>query len=275
MKKTLSIAAILLLCAAAANAGLTYSGGTFTWTSTTTADSMVNAGSPTTNFGDSNQLNIASGASPIKSYMQFDLPDNGNFTTANIVGATFTLYKQSEANDTYHDMRSKSFLLAGLKEANEGWTESGITFNQAIQYYGSTTTAVGDSKYFVYKATQIDPLYPYDPTNPPAIQLTSTGTKIAWPADNSLVSNTWNLIGDLNMDQRDPNLRWNFLNLIDDDTDDSLTIMMGPNNSLYFLSKEDGDGSSAPMITITFVPEPATLSLLVLGAAAALRRKRN
>lgn len=48
-------------------------------------------------------------------------------------------------------------------------------------------------------------------------------------------------------------------------------MSFGSNGAIYL---DDQNASVAPMIKLTFVPEPATMSLLVIGAGALLRKKR-
>lgn len=65
-------------------------------------------------------------------------------------------------------------------------------------------------------------------------------------------------------------------NLVDADTDGLITLTVAAIVTSYWADSENGDAAMRPMLTWDYevIPEPATLSVLVLGGLACLRRRR-
>ncbi|MDD5010511.1 MAG: DNRLRE domain-containing protein [Phycisphaerae bacterium] len=57
-------------------------------------------------------------------------------------------------------------------------------------------------------------------------------------------------------------------------TDDYLTVMVYGSSISCFSTKEYLDGSYAPYLSITYIPEPATICLLAIGSLAFIKRKK-
>jgi hypothetical protein len=334
MEKRCVIAVFVLVAiSVAANAGLTLSedGGTFTWTTTPSADALVDQLNMTTNYGTVNRLETLPPRTltPFegeKSYMRFGLPTSevyGNaasyLTAATVVGASLRLTAQPDCNTTYKDFnslgdpanRGGSLRLWSLREYYDTWVESGdpgldgnvITYSSSLSKFGSVSinAASGKRKYFIYTTTDVDPAYPYDP-NAPIDPNDPNGPKKGWPgmeiiqgywvdgvSFNTVRSVAWDLLhatsNDANGartsmvvsagDSWDGNTNQaNILDLINRDTDESITFMLAANHKTWYQSRENNE-VDRPTLVIQFVPEPATLTVLGLGALGLIRRRRS
>jgi hypothetical protein len=65
------------------------------------------------------------------------------------------------------------------------------------------------------------------------------------------------------------------MDLVQTDTDDAITLLLAANHRTYFQSREAGNEVDRPTLVIQFVPEPATLTVLGLGALGLIRRRRR
>ncbi len=297
-----------------ANAGsLVLSGGTYTWTATPTADARVDQTATDTNYGTENRLETVppsrlADANPDehgqKSYIRFDLPSSSFLTAANVVAASLKLTAEADANTGYHDMNTKQIRLWALREYYDTWAEDTITYKKGLQSYGSVSGhAPSDkAKYFIYTSADLDPNYPY-PVNEPIDPNDPNGPKKGYPTMeimqgywvneakmNTVRSVTWDLLHTNSADANGAYTNavitagdeWdgndsiaNFLDLVGLDTNDSISLMLGANHMTYYQSREAASAGDKPTLVIQFVPEPATLTVLSLGALGLLRRRRS
>ncbi len=255
-----------------------------------------------TNYGTENRLETVppsrlADANPDdhgqKSYIRFDLPTSSFLTAANVVAASLKLTAQADANTGYHDMNSKELRLWALKEYYDTWDEDTITYYNSLQYYGSVSghAASDNAKYFIKSATDIDPNFPYDPNvnGYPGTEVIR-GKWVDEAHMNAVRSVTWNLLQTTSADGNGAQTTWantsgggwdpntsqvQMKDIIATDTDDSFTFMLGANHMTYYQSLEAGTAGDRPTLVIQFVPEPATLTILGLGALGLLRRRRS
>lgn len=270
-KRVALVCAFVLAMGTIASAGgtLTLSGGTYTWTATPTADATVSDldSNQNDNYGDANFLYVDPGSTPLrKSYMRFDLPtaeagyDFTNMPVSNVVQALITVTVNADANNDSNTIQQNKRVRAyALNEYYDTWAENTITWNNSLGSFGNVKAVMDQKKYFIKKndnVTEIDPndpWYNYYITNGiPATYL----AEITWQNVNPWPdTDTFGLViattsGDSNgyhygtsTVQKtdgggDANVV-NFLDIIAGDTDSSITIMLGPNNTWQALySKE-------------------------------------
>ena len=231
--------------AAAAHANTIY-------TAVATDDSYVyrnpldEAGSVDTNYGTAEEMLVrwaTDARGTCKPYMRFELPDDVNFTSANLVSAKLIL---SGTNGSINN--GKKPRVFGLLEGAEGWTEAGITWTNSVSSYANDAA----TKYYVDAGSD---------------QITNDYT---WPNGTRTIE--VDLLGGTAI--ADAFVTFVFTS----NTDDMISLMLGATGSMNIESTEgataESDPNLAPTLVLEYTPEPATLSLLGLGALALLRRKR-
>ncbi len=279
---------------------LVLSGGTYTWTATAVDDALVDGANTGTNYGSDTLMKIDQTSAPFKKfYMRFDLPDNAQFTSTNLVQALLTLTVDSNVVNSNTKMTNKRTRIYGLYEVYDTWAENTITWNEALGTFANVKAGLGDQKYFnksngtaCLDGNATDTYYNYYITNGvPATYVAEDYWQNTnpWPYTCSFglitATTSGSGYGVTTPQQTDGagsshgggDTTINFRELIYDDTDNSLTLMVGPNNGWEALYSSDANvaASSKPTLTITFVPEPATLTMLCLGGLALIRRRRS
>ncbi len=294
--KLIVVCGLMLVMGTVASAGgmLTLNGGTYTWTAIASADALVDLADMNTNYGDVNRietrpLNLDAEVFAKKSYLRFDLPNNMDMVAANAVAYSLKLTAQADANSSYHNFAGRELRVWALSEYYDTWGENNITYRSALEYYGNCSSNVANSEYFIKDWNDIDPNYPYDPDangwpGMPVIR----GSWVDANHFDTARSVTWNLLnatpntglGSTNYVYTaggwspDPNTK-NFLDVIALDTDQSISLLLCSQYTMYFQSREAPDEADQPTLVIQFVPEPATLTVLGLGALGLLRRRRS
>ena len=203
----------------------------------------------------------------------------------------------------YWNSQSKTRLY-GLVQSYDTWTENTITWNNSLSNYGNARDGYG--KYYLASNSDCNDAnangYPnyLDANHSPVIPtmyLAETGWRIWDP--NAPHVDYFGLVKPTGKPSTDPNY-WgttgpndgnsmvqktglgdanlpNFLDLIANDTDHQVTMMFAINFMWPGVYSKEGapDEASLPTMTITWVPEPATISLLILGFGAVVMRRRR
>ena len=235
---------LIILCAMTLVFGWTTSGVAVPYDQSPIADAMVNSSNPTANYGFIDTLWVQGSSLPLgskmMSYLKFDL---SSISIPAIPDSAITFI--SAELGIYFYERNGGGMNTIVPEvslhrvSNDTWTEGGINYNNQ--------PSPGDISY-----PFVDILQPELPGY---------------------------LIWDLLLTSINPNTySWPSLNNPDlEDTDNYVSFLIQPaeldkNNYAKFWSKE---GTYQPYLKIEYIPEPATIALLGLGALSLLRRKRT
>jgi hypothetical protein len=237
--------ACLALAALALAAAQAQAQSSTTATLSAVADIRILTVYPDTNFntGLPSQVSVFTGGGNLqRSLIQFDLSSLP--TGESVQSATLTLYSRFEdGKGNYGGATMGVYRLA------HPWSESQATWNISATAT-PWVTAGGD---FV-GTTGVQMVSPYATSN---AQPSGDYVPVTW--DITTLANEW---------------------YTGQHANNGLLLMSGQGNNLCFWSREYNDGVHptgywAPQLNVTLTPEPATLTLLALGGAAVVARRRK
>jgi hypothetical protein len=226
--------------------------------------------------------------------------DCNDFNSDGNNGGSLRLWALKESYDTW------------VESGNPGLDGNVITYTSALSKFGSVSKDApsGNKKYFIKSGgswnpgnTNNDIEYAYnanylDPADPNKSVTSSLlpGMEVLrgfW-VDSAHMATvrtvTWDLLNATGRDANgaytqsvnlsgggwDPNTNQKgVMDLVQTDTDDAITLLLAANHRTYFQSREAGNEVDRPTLVIQFVPEPATLTVLGLGALGLIRRRRR
>jgi hypothetical protein len=149
--------------APAGPASATTPNGTVTVILSPVADSYVNSGSPTTNFGTSTVLRVAGGSTTMTTYLRFDLSK----VTGSIQGASLKLMANS----------SSSLGFSAFGVADTSWGETTITYANAPPLAATATGSSGPITTGSWASVEIGGLAAPAQGGLLTVALTSSGTQ--------------------------------------------------------------------------------------------------
>ena len=163
--------------------------------------------------------------------------------------------------------------LIGLRFRNVQIPVGSTIESASIQFHADETDAEITSL-LIFGELEANPLA-YTTTNSDISSRTVTVESVAW--DNIP---EWDLVHEEGPDQETPDISSIIQEIIDLGgwaPGNSLAIMMAQTsvNGERTAESVEGESGSAPVLKITYTPEPATMSLLGLGALAMIRRRKR
>ncbi|MCD4825722.1 MAG: DNRLRE domain-containing protein [Phycisphaerae bacterium] len=212
---------------------------------TSDADSTVSGGATGTNYGTSTVLQIRNGSASykMKSWIRFDI-SGWTAGKSNITSATIDLtvsYRSSTETVPLHVYALNNGTGTdpyGSGDLDESWGETAITWANAPANREASDTVWGDYTTLLHTFTNV-------------------------PAAGTLLSFT---ITDADQ-----------LAFLTGDTNDKVTIILcrtsGSGTPRSYIASKENATYDPPKLTLT--PEPATMTLLLLGLPLALRRRRK